>query len=601
MNCNPSYKHIRSYVIILLLGVLLGISGATTFVVTNTNDSGPGSLRDAITLANSNTGQDTIIFNIPGTGPHTIFPLSQLPQLLDTAGVIIDGLSQAGASTGASPPSTAILMIEINGANAGASHGIWIVSPHNIVQGLVINNFEQDGIRIQGVETGTYLNYIYCNFIGTDVNGTTGMGNGTNQAMYWAGVNIVVTPSLVGFAFDNTVDANLISANYAEGVGISSCPPGDVWGNTVIQNYIGTDISGILDLGNVHDGVYIGEGAHDNVVDGNIISGNDFEGVCIVGYADLGIHTYANTISNNIIGLTVTLSPLGNTMDGVSIGQYGNVYQGGYAPNNIIAANTIAYNGGNGITVWEHYANSNNADGNQFTQNSIYSNILLGIDLGDDGVTVNDAGDLDSGANEEVNFPVILSANNDTSGTHVSGTVDIDTDPSQATVEIFKVLSDPSGYGEGILYLGSTVPDSNGLWNTTVSGLTPGDSVTATVIDRNLNTSEFSLNVQVAGVGVDESVMRDLWGKVVKCYPNPFKTSVCIEFVLEEDIILKLAIYDATGKLIKMLARGVFKQGNYKIYWNGLDEMERKVSPGVYFYRIETKRGGISGKLIFAR
>lgn len=214
---------------------------------------------------------------------------------------------------------------------------------------------------------------------------------------------------------------------------------------------------------------------------------------------------------------------------------------------------------------------------------------------------MNDAGDLDSGANEEVNFPVILSANNDTSGTHVSGTVDIDTDPSQATVEIFKVLSDPSGYGEGILYLGSTAPDSNGLWNTTVSGLTPGDSVTATVIDRNLNTSEFSLNVQVAGVGVDESVMRDLRGKVVKCYPNPFKTSVCIEFALEEDIILKLAIYDATGKLIKMLARGVFKQGNYKIYWNGLDEMERKVSPGVYFYRIETKRGSISGKLIFAR
>ena len=72
-----------------------------TFIVTNTNDSGNGSLREAMTMANDSAGIDTINFNIPGTGPHTIQPNSQLPALNDQAGVFINGLSQPGASADA--------------------------------------------------------------------------------------------------------------------------------------------------------------------------------------------------------------------------------------------------------------------------------------------------------------------------------------------------------------------------------------------------------------------------------------------------------------------------------------------------------------------
>ncbi len=79
------------------------------------------------------------------------------------------------------------------------------------------------------------------------------------------------------------MDGCLSSGNYAEGVSITNCPPGDCYNNTVIDSYIGTDITGLLDLGNDHDGVVIAEGARDNLVKDNVISGNDYEGVTVIG------------------------------------------------------------------------------------------------------------------------------------------------------------------------------------------------------------------------------------------------------------------------------------------------------------------------------
>src|SRR5437773_11930452 len=65
------------------------------FTVTNTNDSGTGSLRQAILDANS-MGGGTIQFNIPGSGVHTIGPLTVLPTI--TQAVTIDGYTQSGSS-----------------------------------------------------------------------------------------------------------------------------------------------------------------------------------------------------------------------------------------------------------------------------------------------------------------------------------------------------------------------------------------------------------------------------------------------------------------------------------------------------------------------
>src|SRR5258707_10303704 len=138
------------------------------FTVTNTNDSGTGSLRQAILDANS-MGGGTIQFNIPGSGVHTISPLSVLPTITQT--VIIDGYAQPGSSANTNPPTmgiNAVLLIELNGQFSGSNFGGLIINaPNCTVRGLVINRFVGDGIRVC-----TDGNVFEGNFIGTDPTGT---------------------------------------------------------------------------------------------------------------------------------------------------------------------------------------------------------------------------------------------------------------------------------------------------------------------------------------------------------------------------------------------------------------------------------------------
>ena len=122
---------------------LLGVTTArgATFTVTNTNDAGPGSLRQAILDANASAGLDTIDFNIPGAGPHTIRPASDLPTITDS--VIIDGYTQPAAVPNSNPITTgsnAVLKIELDGTNAGdRANGLFITGGNSVVRGLVIN------------------------------------------------------------------------------------------------------------------------------------------------------------------------------------------------------------------------------------------------------------------------------------------------------------------------------------------------------------------------------------------------------------------------------------------------------------------------------
>src|SRR5712691_228796 len=110
-----------------------------TFVVTNTNDSGAGSLRQAIIDANALAGTDTITFNIAGAGVHTITLASALPTITDT--VIIDGWS--------APDFSGTPVIDLNGTLAGAGvDGLRITAGGSTVRGLIINRFSSDGIEL---------------------------------------------------------------------------------------------------------------------------------------------------------------------------------------------------------------------------------------------------------------------------------------------------------------------------------------------------------------------------------------------------------------------------------------------------------------------
>jgi len=88
--------------------------------VTTTADAGAGSFRQVLTDANANVDQDTIVFNIPGAGPHRIQPLTILPKISNS--LIIDGYSQPG-SLAATAAAAATIQIELDGSILSAADG----------------------------------------------------------------------------------------------------------------------------------------------------------------------------------------------------------------------------------------------------------------------------------------------------------------------------------------------------------------------------------------------------------------------------------------------------------------------------------------------
>ena len=175
-------------------------------VVTNTNDSGPGSLRRAILIADVNPSVDTIDFAIPGAGVHTISPVSALPTITDP--VIIDGYTQPGASPNTlANGDNAVLLIELDGSNAGAgSPGLVISAGNSTVRGLVINRFGGDGIY--AFNAGG--NVIVGNFIGTDATGERAVLNSANGVLIDGSSNNTIGGTAVGAR-------NVISGNIGPG------------------------------------------------------------------------------------------------------------------------------------------------------------------------------------------------------------------------------------------------------------------------------------------------------------------------------------------------------------------------------------------------
>ncbi len=260
------------------------------FTVMNTNDTGGGSLRQAILDANS-MGGGTINFNIPGGGVHTISPMTVLPTITQT--VTIDGYTQPGSSQNTNPPTMGInatILIELSGVNSGSNFsGLTFNAANCTVRGLVINRFVHDAIDV--FSNG---NVIAGNFIGTNPAGTAALPNGSG------GLGAVI---FVGASSNNTVggttpDArNLISGNIGFGVDI---PGGS---GTMLQgNLIGTDVTGTLALGNTGPGVDIN--ASNNLVGGattdarNVISASN-RGVDLFGGS-------SNAVQGNFIGTDVT-------------------------------------------------------------------------------------------------------------------------------------------------------------------------------------------------------------------------------------------------------------------------------------------------------
>ncbi len=331
---------------------------------------GVTSLREAMCAANTNPGEDTINFAIPGAGIQTINLGSALPQLID-GDTTINGYTQFGAmpANGSTP---ATILIAINGTGI-ANNGFNVTSTGNEIRGLAIYGFMFNEIYMVNQGGGIAMdNVIAGNYLGSD---PSGLVCPVNKGFNGVFIGQAAQNNLIGG--DTPADRNLILCNGWEGVGIHGSGTIE---NVVSGNYIGVGPLGTTAMPNTLDGVRIYGGAQDNIIGGvsvgerNIISGNTRDGVRIVG---------EGTIGNQVLGNYIGVEPDGASAQ--SNTNYG-VYLGGGAQENLIG----------GDTPGERNVISQNLVGVVISDTTTISNTVSGNFIG-----VDFSGTLDTGNAEE--------------------------------------------------------------------------------------------------------------------------------------------------------------------------------------------------------
>jgi hypothetical protein len=415
-----------------------------TFTVNNTGDSGTGSLRQAILDADNSPGPNVIQFNIASSGVQTIQPASPLPAITNNA-VTIDGTTE--------PNYSGRPLIVLDGTNAGSSaNGLTITAGSCTVKGLAIGHFfigidiaggqainntlESNfigtangvnqsgnfyGVRVQAgasnnslgqpgagnvisgnVYSGllfqdTSANQVLGNFIGTDATGKLAVPNDPSS-------NALDGVDLLDGAVNNTIggsyqlgQGNVISGNGSDGVFIADYFQANdpATGNLVEGNFIGTDASGTVALGNQGNGVDVARGAENNIIGGttpglgNVISGNgglidrfSQAGVQLSAFVGFGPDT-GNVVEGNKIGTDASgTSALGNLNQGIAIqaGTSNNTVGGTAGAGNLISGNTTdgVLLSGSGTTGNQVLANfiGTTADGSAALGNGLY-----GVDI----------------------------------------------------------------------------------------------------------------------------------------------------------------------------------------------------------------------------
>ena len=439
-----------------------------SFLVTTVADAGPGSLRDAITQANATPAPDTVSFALGGIAPHTIVLNSPLPTI--TQPLTTDGTTQLGFA------GAPIVRVDGSALLPALSVGLSIYAPGVTVRGLAFTSF-QTGLRTSGNATQVVGNYF-----GMLSNGMTRtpMGRGV---VVTGGANTVIGGAVAGdrnvFAFGSYSDPGIgVQVSQAEGV-------------AVLGNYFGTTANGMMPNGSigvgvVFDGDSTGEIGRSNAT-GNVIAGIQGPGV-VLDWAGV-------VMAGNRIGLNAFNMPLGNSSHGVLVTDGHHVIDAGL---NYDAPNIIAHNGGDGVCV-------PGPEGVvSITQNSIFGNGELGIDLGDNGINVNDLGDFDTGPNGLQNYPVISDAWKLPNGkVRFRGNLNSLANEDYYIDFYAQMTHSPTFYGEGETFIGTEIihvkPNGAGEWDFISNGNYPVGLFLTTTAERtsNTGTSEFSRSFRV--------------------------------------------------------------------------------------------------------
>ncbi len=478
-------------------------------VVNSTADPGDGicnrvecTLHEALVAANARVGADTITFNIPGAGPHTIKLTTPLPTIQEA--VLLDGYSQPGArpATTSNPAELdAVILIEIDGSGLTPGQntfgeGLRIDGNQSVIRGLAINHFTGPGIILWGGAGG---NRLEGNFLGADPSGNRAAGNtrGLQVSALADSANEIVGNLIVGNEGGILLDqaSNVLVEANRIGLALNGAPLGNRGAGVQMAESFPVTIQNNLVAHNGGTGIATARAA--SVIRANAVTAN---GSGISCFADGACLVEDNLIAHNQgdglaigsgSGSTLRHNEItGNGGQGVNFSFRDGPYQ--------VEGNRITENGGIGVAVT---GDRPHLVVTLATDNIIANNGGLGIDLNADGVTLNDPGDADQGANGLQNFPVV-------SGVRLNRATTVEgifnsTPNTPFTLAFYANRScDPSRFGEGEQLLGTLATTTDGSGNATYRGtflpvIPDGAFVTATAIGPQ-GAAEFS-SCRVAG------------------------------------------------------------------------------------------------------
>lgn len=448
----------------------------STYTVNSSNDSGPGSLRQAILDANANAGLDTIGFNLPTYsywGDVAILQAnSPLPAVTDP--VTIDGLTEPGSS----PSSPRVVLF---GTYAGNTSGLTIQAGGSTVRGLMVGGFARYGIEL----TTAGSNVIEANYLGSRYNGYFNLPS--NRL---GGLGVLRDSNA------NTISANVLASNTASGNCAGAYIQSD--GNTLVGNFIGTDRGGEARLGNGL-GVWV-DGGSNNVLGGttlgtsNLISGND-AGILLDGSLRAVTH---NVVQGNLIGTngqgTQALGGVGNLSFNVCLkGDALDNVIGGTTPDagNVISGSN-SYNSA-GISLVGAGVTRNRIQGNRIGTNAAGTAKLpnrVGIAIAD--APGNLIGGTEAGAGNLISGNAASSFDQSYAGMMISGAT-----ATANVVQGNRFGLDASATALLKNEIDLTITDANG---TVVGGTSPGA--------RNL----FGAGVRVKGTATGTEIQGNFFG-----------------------------------------------------------------------------------------
>lgn len=334
------------------------------YAVTNTNDSGAGSLREAITSVNASSTSQYSGITFAVTGVITL--ASDLPPI--TKKVLIDGGTAPGYVAG-NTTTAPLVAVNFNGASSGFTFNSG--SAGSGIYALSIYGSTSNGITLNASNIVLLRNYI-----GLKLNGTAG-GNALDGIyIAAASINNVIgsNPNSISGLY-----SNVISGNTQNGIQIYGSA-----GNKIQANAVGTNPAGTAAIGNGSNGIVVTYFATENTIGGtayydsatgqtnnptgnkgtvpivsiapplgNLISGNSQNGVFINNGSELTV------LSGNFIGTNnVGTSAIGNSGHGVSITNANNNQLIGctFEDNPFIYYNVLSGNGGNGLYIYNSNA-----------------------------------------------------------------------------------------------------------------------------------------------------------------------------------------------------------------------------------------------------